>query len=35
VPDAYALAEAGVDTGLRALAAGEEFSTRIHIRLRA
>jgi aldose 1-epimerase len=34
VPDAYALAELGVDTGLRVLPPGESFSTRIDIRLR-
>lgn len=33
VPDAYALAESGADTGLRVLAPGEEFSSRIDIRL--
>ena len=33
VPDAYALAELGSDTGLRVLPAGEVFSTRIDIRL--
>jgi aldose 1-epimerase len=33
VPDAYALAETDVDTGLRVLPPGEVFSTRIDIRL--
>jgi aldose 1-epimerase len=33
VPDAYQLAEAGVDTGLRVLSPGESFSSRIDIRL--
>jgi aldose 1-epimerase len=34
VPDAYALAERGIDTGLRVLPEGETFSTRVDIRLR-
>ncbi len=34
VPDAYALAESDVETGLRVLPPGGEFSTRIDIRLR-
>ncbi len=33
VPDTYAMIEAGADTGLRVLAPGEEFSSRIDIRL--
>lgn len=33
VPDAYALAQRGVETGLRTLAPGESFSTRIDIRV--
>lgn len=33
VPDAYALGDAGIDTGLRVLAPGQTFSSRIDIRL--
>ncbi|HUY31288.1 MAG TPA: aldose 1-epimerase [Pirellulales bacterium] len=34
VPDAFSLAERGVETGLRVLQPGESFTTRVEIRLR-